>query len=341
MTGRVIYAIGFSGWKRPIMRDFLPGRSLHFVATLNDVPTGADIAVWGMHEPARKTGSDGQVLRIEDGFLRSVGLGAELTRPLSWVVDPVGIYYDSTRPSALELLLQNAEIDAAMQARAALLRERIVSARLTKYNVGSGEWQRPAVKQSVILVPGQVESDASLAFGAPGIQRNIELLQAVRENNPDAYVVYKPHPDVVAGLRKEGDGEGSASRWCDEVVIEQPMAKMLEEVDEVHVLTSLAGFEALLRGKIVVTYGQPFYAGWGLTTDRCPPQRRTRRRNLDELIAAALILYPTYVSRLSGKPATAEVALEELLAWRKSAGGRPGIWQKLKRLALRHIVGVR
>jgi capsular polysaccharide export protein len=341
MNRRPLYAIGFSGWKKPIVRDFLPGREVKFVSTADAVPPGADIAVWGMQEPTRRTGREGQVLRLEDGFLRSVGLGADLIRPLSWVIDPVGIYYDATQPSALELLLQNADIDDAMQARAAALRMRIVAAGLTKYNVGNGEWQRPATDRRVILVPGQVESDASLAYGAPGLRRNIELLQAVRQAHPDAYIVYKPHPDVVARLRKEGDGENGAAACCDEVVVDQPMNRLLDAVDEVHVLTSLAGFEALLRGRRVETYGQPFYAGWGLTTDHCPLPRRTRRRTLDELAAAALILYPTYVSHAGGAPGTPETALEELLAWRTAVGGRPGVWQKLKRVALRWIVGVR
>ena len=43
------------------------------------------------------------------------------------------------------------------------------------------------------------------------------------------------------------------------------MDVLLGIVDEVHTLTSLTGFEALLRGIEVHAYGGPFYAGWGLT----------------------------------------------------------------------------
>ncbi len=56
-------------------------------------------------------------------------------------------------------------------------------------------------------------------------------------------------------------------------------------------MTSLTGFEALLRGKAVFTYGLPFYAGWGLTQDRHAHPRRHRRLSIDELVAAALIGY--------------------------------------------------
>ena len=158
---------------------------------------------------------DVRILRLEDGFLRSVGLGADLIRPLSWVVDGRGIYYDATRPSDLEHLLARYGIRSGdVGQRAACLRERIVAEGLTKYNVGISGWQRPSGAAKVILVPGQVESDASLVYGAPQIRSNIGLLQAVRQANPDAYIVYKPHPDVMAGLRAKGVGEDQ----CPELV---------------------------------------------------------------------------------------------------------------------------
>jgi capsular polysaccharide export protein len=187
----------------------------------------------------------------------------------------------------------------------------------------------------MILVPGQVESDASLAYGAPGIRRNIDLLYSVRAANPEAYLIYKPHPDVVAGLRRKGQCEEDAACWCDEVVADVPMGELLPQVDEVHTLTSLTGFEALLRGKRVVCYGQPFYAGWGLTRDVLPIARRTRRLSLDELVTGALILYPTYVSRATRGLTTPERALDELLAWRERRPGLP--WW---RMGMRRVLGL-
>jgi capsular polysaccharide export protein len=249
-------------------------------------------------------------------------------------MDGRGIYYDATRPSDLEYLLQNSPLDAALVRRAAALRQRIVEQGLTKYNVGGKRWQRPASAGRVILVPGQVETDASIAFGAPGVKRNVDLLRAVRESSPDAHVLYKPHPDVVAGLRRRGAGEDEAARWCDEVVADSAMADLLESVDEVHVLTSLAGFEALLRGKKVVAYGQPFYAGWGLTEDRGRVDRRSRKLGLDELVAGVLILYPTYVSRTTGRFTTPEQALDELLAWRRATPSAVPLWRRVLRLGL-------
>jgi len=262
------------------------------------------------------------------------------------VMDGCGMYYDATAPSDLENLLQTASFDDALIERARRLREAICAHGISKYNVGERRWERPAQTHGippaesispcrVILVPGQVESDASICFGASGITRNMDLLRAVRKANPDAYVVYKLHPDVQAGLRRSGEGEGEADRWCDEVVAEVPIHELLEAVDEVHVLTSLAGFEALLRGRRVVTYGGPFYAGWGLTEDMAPPPRRSRRLSLDELVAGTLILYPVYVSRVTGRFTTPERALDELLAWRNNGVTTRPMWRRVFRWMVR------
>lgn len=326
-----VYAVGFTGLKQPILRDFLQGSEVRFVRRPEDAPADATLVVWGQAFRDERR----PVIRVEDAFLRSVGLGADLVRPLSLVFDSSGVYYDATAPSDLEHLLQAGDFSADLLARARRLRERIVEQELTKYNVGSPGWTRPDGATRIILVPGQVESDASISYGAPGIRSNMGLLQAVREANPSAHILYKPHPDVVAGLRMKGEGEDEAMRWCDEVVTDAAMGELLSAVDEVYVLTSLAGFEALLREKIVICYGQPFYAGWGLTEDQLPLARRARRLTLDELVAGALILYPTYVSRTTGRFTTPERALDELLDWRQKAKAGLPLWRQLLRSALR------
>lgn len=337
----VVHALDFSSWKRSVVCQCLAPARVVFIASVADVPAGGVLAVWGMKPFSGALAPGVRVLRIEDGFLRSVGLGVDLIRPMSWVIDGRGIYYDATRPCDLEHLLATTQFAAAAVQRAAQLRERVVAHGLTKYNTGGQHWQRPAGAASVVLVPGQVESDASLAYGAPGIRSNMALLQAARAAHPDAYLVYKPHPDVLAGLRARGADEQEALRWCDEVVEHAPMGELLMAVDQVHVLTSLAGFEALLRGKRVTCHGQPFYSGWGLTQDMLPNARRTRRLALDELVAGALIEYPVYLSRAGGSLLTPEQALDELVAWRVRAGGKLPWWRKLFRVVLRRVVGVR
>ncbi|EWS56200.1 Capsule polysaccharide biosynthesis protein [Methylibium sp. T29] len=264
-----------------------------------------------------------------------MGLGANLVQPLSWVIDRRGMYYDARATSDLEELIEAGKFDTALLLRAQALREAIVQRGITKYNVGGGAWQRPRGTHTVVLVPGQVENDASIAYGAPAVHTNLGLLEAVRKARPDAWIVYKPHPDVLAGKRPGAADIGEARQWCDEIVSDVPIHRLFEQVDELHVLTSLAGFEALLRGKPVVCHGLPFYAGWGLTEDRIPHPRRTRQCTLDELVAATLILYPTYVSRVSGAFTTPERALYELQHWEHLAPSREAAWLRAARVLKR------
>jgi capsular polysaccharide export protein len=332
-----ITAVGFSRWKRPFITSFLQGSDVTFVKSLGNLPQADEpqtIAVWGSTElpNAQKTST---ILRIEDGFLRSSGLGADLVRPLSLVIDDSGIYYDATRPSRLEHILQSNWLDATARERAHAFRKRLVALDLTKYNLGKASWTRPETSQRILLVVGQVETDASIRLGSPDVQSNIELLQRVRSENPSAYIVYKPHPDVVAGLRKRGHSEDEASKIADEVV-SQPVAlgSLLPQIDEVHTMTSLLGFEALLRGAKVVCHGLPFYAGWGLTEDRVACARRTRALSIDELVHGALIAYPRYYNFERNCFVEPEQAIDQLAAIAETGPQTRSWWRKALRLGI-------
>lgn len=332
-----VHALGFSWRKRRLLQQFVTPARVLPMQSVSALPAGAALALWGSAPVPPGLRPDVRVLRFEDGFLRSVGLGADLVRPLSWVADGRGMYYDASVPSDLEVLLESISPDEALLERAATLRQAIVAACVTKYNLAAPAWKRPAGASRVVLVPGQVESDASIAAGAGPLRTNLELLQEVRAARPDAYLLYKPHPDVVAGLRSAGYGEDLAAQLADEVVAQADMSQLLAAVDEVHVITSLSGFEALLRGVPVTTWGTPFYAGWGLTCDRglqsVAAARRTRRLTLDALVAGALIAYPMYLSPHTGAPTTAEAALVELQAERANGAALPW-WRRMLRPAL-------
>ena len=327
---RHVTAIGFSRWKRPFIQRFLQGSNVVFAKTPPSVSTTSSasaIALWGSAEaPAVTTGTP--VLRIEDGFLRSTGLGADLVRPLSLVIDDIGIYYDATRPSRLERILETQALDDAAIRRADALRDRIIELDLTKYNLGRKNWTRPASEKWVILVVGQVERDASIRLGSPDVKYNAELLARVRQEHPSAYIVYKPHPDVVAGLRRQGTGEDLSFDIADEILTEPvSVAQLLSQVDELHTMTSLMGFEALIRGVKVVCHGLPFYAGWGLTEDRVACARRTRRLTVAELVHGALITYPRYVNYERDCFVEPEQAVEHLAALAKD-GPQGRSWQR-------------
>ncbi|MCP9928026.1 capsular polysaccharide biosynthesis protein [Cyanobium sp. CH-040] len=318
-----IEAFGFTPWKQRVLRRFLAGSRLGFRFPWQRPGRGAEaVAIWGRRaRPSllRVVERRGlPLLHAEDGFLRSVGLGADLIDPISWVIDRRGIYYDAGAPSDLEQLLSSGAWSEGQLARAGRLRRRLVEEAITKYNLRASPWRRPERARRVVLVVGQVESDASIRLGAPEVRSNLGLLRAVRAAEPDAHLIYKPHPDVVAGLCRQGTGEAVAGDWCDEVLVDAAIQQLFTQIDALHVLTSIAGFEALLRGLEVHTWGLPFYAGWGLTHDRLRCDRRGRPLPLDALVHAALIDYPRYVSRHSGLFIEPEQAIDELLAWRSA-----------------------
>ena len=287
---------------------------------------GGAVGVWAAvmppSLPARCAAAGVPLVRLEDGFIRSAGLGVGLAPAASLVLDGRGIHYDASAESDLEHLLATASLDPALRARAERLREALRAHGITKYNLaGVAPDLRLPPGRRTILVPGQVEDDAAIRCGGARIRTNLDLLRAVRRENPDAVVLYKPHPDVEAGMRIGTVPVQEAAALADRVLFGVPIAGLYGQVEEVHTISSLSGFEALLRGLRVVTWGRPFYAGWGLTEDRDPPPRRGRRLDLDALVAAALILYPRYFDPVTNLPCPPEVVLERLA---QATPARPG-----------------
>lgn len=291
----------FFGSVKPVVFEDDPGKARQ---------TGRPWMVWA----GKAQVGHADAVRVEDGFLRSKGLGAELIPPLSLVCDDLGIYYDPTRPSRLEKWIEKrADLRPDQQVRARRLIERLTDAGLSKYNLSADAPDLATLPAGIrILVPGQVEDDASIRTGTDAVQTNRALLEAVRAAHPDAHILYKPHPDVEAGLRV---GETDAGDLADVVLSKTDPIAVLRHVDEVWTMTSLLGFEALLRGIPVTTVGAPFYAGWGLTRDLgdVPPRRRAEP-SLEGLVHAALIDYPRYRDPKTGLPCPVEVIVKRLAA---------------------------
>ncbi|EJQ2007446.1 capsular polysaccharide biosynthesis protein [Cronobacter sakazakii] len=331
-----LWVPGLTLWKRSVVKPFLstPRNRLRFTRR---APQADACVVWGTAGEARWQSTAQArgmpVWRMEDAFLRSVGLGSDLFAPLSLVLDKRGLYYDATRASDLEIALNRVHLTPAEEARAAALRRQIIESRVSKYNAGSA-WRLPASAwgRRILLVPGQVSDDASLVGGTQGIRTIAALLRMVRARNPQAYIVFKPHPDVACGNRQGEPSARDALRWADCLATQADIVDVLEQVDEVHTLTSLAGFEALLRGKAVCCYGMPFYAGWGLTHDEYPCPRRTRRLTLNALIHTTLIDYPFYLHPTRKTPIAAEEAVALL-----SASPRRNVTQHRRRKTLTRL----
>lgn len=333
-SGRMI-CVGFPRWRAWNFRQML---SLHAKRVVHARSAAAAAALtperddclvcWGrvppdgVHELAEAAGV--RLLRMEDGFVRSVGLGSDLIPPQSFVLDAKGIYFDPGQPSQLEDLLNTRTFTAQDLQRAHNVRAFIVEHGITKYNLEPHrpvDWfknDRLQAGRQVVLVPGQVEDDASIRFGcdAEGVCTNLGLIQAARAAFPDAFIVFKPHPDVGSGNRKGHVEPAQALRHADLIEQGASVVSCIEACDVVVTMTSLTGFDALLRNKQVVVHGRPFYAGWGLTQDRLPVPRRSRSLSLDELVAGALLHYPLYWDPVLRGYTSCEAVLRRLLEQR-------------------------
>lgn len=307
-------AVGFPYWKKKHVRAFMSGTAscITFVRSVarglkRAAECGADVLIWAGQCTddvlARAEALRLRVWRMEDGFIRSVGLGSDFNHPYSLAIDESGIYFDPARESDLTKILRSISTHpdrTRLIERSRALIEIIRRHNLSKYNMPSDPATEAIVRtfpkdRRVILVPGQVDDDASVRRGGGRIQSNRELLEAVRTRNPDGFIVFKPHPDVTSGNRIGRVPENVLARCADRVLEEGSLIDILPHVDEVHTLTSLSGFEALIRGKRVVAYGKPFYAGWGLTDDHAGNDvSRGVSLTLAELVAGSLILYPSY-----------------------------------------------
>jgi len=312
-------ATGMRLWKRPHLQRFFGGwRPLVFddrAPVARAARKGRGVLAWASAAPGLEAEAEAAGVpfaRVEDGFLRSRGLGAELVPPLSLVVDDLGIYYDPGQESRLErLIAEAATLPTPALARAGRLIEAIVQGGVSKYMAGG---EPPALPEGrAVLVVGQVEDDASVLAACGAVRTNLGLLEQARAARPEARLVYKPHPDVEAGLRPGQVAEADLARLADAVAPAADPALLIAACDEVWTLTSLLGFEALLRGKPVTCLGAPFYAGWGLTRDHGPvPDRRTARPSVAALAHAVLIAYPRYRDPVSGLPCPPEVVVARL-----------------------------
>lgn len=312
-TGSFALVFNVTPWKRSYIRNYLNEYKVIFVGLSHDLEkyeslvklTNAVIIVWGRsvlnHIQDFGTRFDLPIYHIEDGFVRSVGLGASHTAPMSICFDKSGLYYDSNKPSDLENLLNYYDFDndKNLMVNAKELFDKIIVNNITKYNLPDTNISEaiygPKNKKRVLVI-GQVEDDQSLIYGCKNLLSNRDLLEMAILENQDAQIIYKRHPDIMLGKRQELSDIEDLGDYIEIITNNLSLKDALNQVDHVYTMTSLAGFESLMYGVPVTTLGAPFYSGWGLTDDRYPISRRNRSLSLLEVFAAAYILYPRYRS---------------------------------------------
>lgn len=287
------------------------------------------IVFWGGRIPAKTARLMAGLRRLpfwhlEDGFLRSVGLGKQGALPYSIQIDDLGMPVRAETESRLERLIGEAATCDEFQSLGGDICAAMVSARLSKYNnLPHRAPDIAATTRRRILLIDQVFGDVSvpMAGGTPESFRRM-LSDAVASG---AQCVVRTHPDVMAGYRK-GYITEAASRMPGVILSSEAVsaASLLDVVDEVWTVSSQFGFDALMRGLPVRCYAAPFYSGWGLTDDRLEmasqamlPRRRARP-TIEQMVAAALHLYPVYRDPRNWREMDVFSAVDALFAERKA-----------------------
>jgi capsular polysaccharide export protein len=293
---------GIRPWKRQSLLNFLPDKKVVFKNSidLNKLSPEKDfLIIWAtiknlnLEKNLKEQGFNYQY--VEDGFIRSSGLGIKLNLPGSLSFSNESIHFDCTKENQLEKMLQNTVCTSEKIDRSKKIIDFIKKEKISKYGHSkySSKLNTNNDKKNILVI-GQVEGDASIHFGSKTIKKNKQLIESVLQKENDSNIFFKPHPDVVSKLR-EGEVENLflESNNITEV-ISPPLHDAIEQCDEIHVMSSQSGLDSLIFEKDVICHGSPFYSGWGLTTDLEKIPRRTKKLTLEELISISFIDYPKY-----------------------------------------------
>ena len=293
----IILAVGFSVWKEAFIQNFFKDQTVLFVDKARNIKLARSLlarkpvncAIWSFKDEERGLPAcvfDGlKTMRIEDGFVRSLGRGIDHQPPWSLCLDEQGMYFDASGPSDFEQLCSLFEVrdfTPELQNDADRTMQLLLKLSISKYNNLSDGTTRsaPQYQKGAVLVLGQVEDDRSITRNQTAISTNRELIARAVADHPDGPIYFKQHPDCLGERRRPGyvdlDGEAQIMEVDRSVAI----TDAISAVDRVYTISSLGGFEALMRDKHVITFGCPFYAGWGLTDDHVDFPRRTRRLDL-------------------------------------------------------------
>jgi len=248
----------------------------------------------------------GKLILQEDGFIRSLGLGVDGSPSFSIIEDDVSIYYDASQPSKLENILNSydfkSDVWLIQTTKEAI--ELIKKYNISKYNnapdISKGFFDNE--QKSKVLIVAQTAGDASLEYGRGNVFSTQQMIKDAFKENPNAAIYIKIHPDVLAGKKPSDIKAEDIPKECTIIDANVNPISLLKYFDRVYTKTSGMGFEALLVGCECVCYGMPFYAGWGVTRDKQTCNRRKRSLSVEEVFAAAYILYTRYHNPYTNRP---------------------------------------
>ncbi len=321
-----IFCFGVRHWTRANIKPFLRSSKnrIVFVKSVSaakqaGIKPGDRVAIWRTRRPDRLeeliaiTGQ--QPIKLENGFLESLGFESKSAQPVSLLLDNENIYNTSSKSSTLDSILKNTKFTTYQIKKSASIRHKIAASRESRLVLKTDA----ITNQKILLIPGQIESEQAAIATRNDITTNLALIHSVRKANPDAYLIYKPHPQVANGSSAGKVHPDTVLKHCDQYVELSDIPTCLETVDEVHTLSSIVGFEALIKGIPVTTYGRPFYAGWDLTTDLSVLLTPGKKLSINELIAGALLVYPRYYDWDSGSFTDCESIIDKFIEKTKAA----------------------
>ncbi|MFH3481887.1 capsular polysaccharide export protein, LipB/KpsS family [Xanthobacter variabilis] len=284
--------------------------------------SGVDVFLrWGMGESeeeraqfeiARALGRP--LITAEDGLIGPPGA--------SLILDDTTAHYDAAGGSRLERWLKSGpDLTVAERQRAQAAINRIVSGHLSRIGpataacaaIGSSEHRK-------ILVVDQAIDDPAVRCSAAGQAAFAQMLRNAMDRFKGCDIII--FRDFADGTGHLGADALTAAQIDPQLigtqVFEAPAGTnphaIFQAVDEVFVVTSHVGFEALMAGKTVQCHGTPFYAGWGLTEDHVPAAGRGRSRTIEDLFHASYILHSRYCDPRSGEAVELEQALDQVAA---------------------------
>ena len=266
---------------------------------------------------------------LEDGFIRSIGLGVHGSPSFSLVEDDVGIYYDATAPSKLENILNTYDFasDEILMQTAKKAMSLIKEHHISKYNNALDVSDEFRLKYSLdagsasgmmkVLIVAQTAGDSSLEYGLAEKFTTKQIISDAMSENQNASVYIKIHPDVLSGKKSSDIAVDDIPDNCTVIDEDVNPISLLKLFDKVYTKTSGMGMEALVLGLEVVCYGMPYYAGWGVTEDRQNCDRRVRELSVEELFAGAYIRYTRYYNPYTKKSSDIIDTIKEIVKQKK------------------------
>lgn len=270
-------------------------------------------------------GEHGYISRVTTRESRTDRFG----KPRSVVFDTLGFYFDATRKTQIESMLNDSNLIVTPKQRAEARRliNKLVSNKVSRYNhqpikkVNIGRADYPKV-----LVVDQTFGDRCITLGKADESTFAKMLRKAIEENPASDIIVKTHPCVIDGLKCYGHGYyDSLKEHANIYKVTFPINpySLMEICDKVYVCTSQFGLEALMAGKEVHVFGMPFYAGWGLTIDDQHLERRTNMRTLEELFYIFYCMYTHWVDPDKGCETTIDAVIDKMIALRNEYQKNP------------------